>query len=114
MRTKTLILVIFTIIYMIGITYARGTSFTKGVDIASFDDPTLYSIPKDPNGKDPLSDVAEEIRKKIDPKSDPNWAKDKDPDYVEHINKIYSRYDEFWKLIPKGLEPFYEARICKR
>jgi hypothetical protein len=79
--------------------FAKKADFTNGLEIALLDDPNLYSI-TDSNDKDPLLDVAEDIRSKIDPRLDPNWPHKWKEEFTEYINSIQARYDEFWKLIP--------------
>jgi hypothetical protein len=68
------------------------TSSLKGLD-----DKSLYEMPGTMGKRDPLEDVAEEIRVKIDPTLDGKRYKDH---FIKYIEKIRGEYQEFWKRIP--------------
>ena len=72
-------------------------SFGAKTSLLGLDDKTLYRIPEK-GEKDPLEDVAEEIRVIIDPTLDGN--KQYTSYFIEYIKKIRDDYKEFWKRIP--------------
>jgi len=81
---------------------AKENLYVEGLPIIKLHDPNAFhfTVPTEIEDHDPLEDVAEEIRQKIDPKYKDKWPGGYKKDFVEVIEEIHSQYDEFWKRIP--------------
>ena len=71
--------------------------FGSKISLEGLDEKSLYKIPDNTNGRDPLEDVSSEIIKKIDPRLD---GKKYNKEFIEYINKISIQYTKLWERIP--------------
>lgn len=79
-----------------------ATSIESNAGIAVLNDPLRSRLPTDEEmATDPLLDVADEIRRHIDPSLGEKWPDNLKPEYVEHIIRIHDAYQEFWERIPR-------------
>ena len=72
-------------------------SYGSKISLQGLDDKSLYKKPENIGARDPLEDVAEEIRVIIDPTLDGKKYK---PYFIEYIKNNRDDYKEFWKKIP--------------